>query len=40
MKVSFDLDDTLFVSPEKYKTEQKLKFPFNKIYNLKFSEYD
>ena len=32
MKVSFDLDDTLFVSPDKYKTEAELKFPFNKIY--------
>ncbi len=32
MKVSFDLDDTLFVSPEKFKTEEELKFPFNKIY--------
>ncbi len=32
MKVSFDLDDTLFVSPEEFKTETELKFPFNKIY--------
>lgn len=32
MKVSFDLDDTLFVSPENFKTEEELKFPFNKIY--------
>lgn len=32
MKVSFDLDDTLFVSPQNYKTEKELKFPFNKIY--------
>lgn len=32
MRVSFDLDDTLFVSPENYKTEPELKFPFNKIY--------
>ncbi len=32
MKVSFDLDDTLFVSPENFSTEKKLKFPFNKIY--------
>lgn len=32
MKVSFDLDDTLFVSPKNYKTEKELKFPFNKIY--------
>ena len=32
LKVSFDLDDTLFVSPENFKTEEKLKFPFDKIY--------
>ena len=32
MKVSFDLDDTLFVSPENYKTEEELKVPFSKIY--------
>lgn len=32
MKVSFDLDDTLFVSPVNFKTEKELKFPFNKIY--------
>ena len=31
MRVSFDLDDTLFVSPEKFKTEEPLSFPFNKI---------
>ena len=32
MRISFDLDDTLFVSPENFKTEKALKFPFNKIY--------
>ncbi len=32
MKVSFDLDDTLFVSPEKFKTEKAPVFPFNLIY--------
>lgn len=32
MIVSFDLDDTLFVSPENFKTEKELRFPFNKIY--------
>ena len=32
MKVSFDLDDTLFVSPENFKTEAELKFPWNKFY--------
>lgn len=32
MRVSFDLDDTLFVSPQKIKTENELHFPFNRIY--------
>ncbi len=32
MRVSFDLDDTLFVSPKNFKTEERLKFPFNIIY--------
>ena len=32
MIVSFDLDDTLFVSPEKFKTERELPFPLNKIF--------
>lgn len=32
MRVSFDLDDTLFVSPAEFKTERELKFPFNKIF--------
>ena len=32
MIVSFDLDDTLFVSPDKFKVEKKLRFPWNKIY--------
>lgn len=32
MKISFDLDEVLFVSPEKYKTEEALKFPFNHIF--------
>ncbi len=32
MIVSFDLDDTLFVSPDKFKTEKELVFPLNKIY--------
>jgi len=30
--VSFDLDDTLYVSPENFKTEEALKFPWNRIY--------
>ena len=32
MIVSFDLDDTLFVSPDNFKTEAALSFPINKIY--------
>lgn len=32
MIISFDLDDTLFVTPDEFKTEKELKFPLNKIY--------
>lgn len=32
MRVSFDLDEVLFVSPDTHKTELALRFPFNKIY--------
>jgi len=32
MRVSFDLDDTLFVSEENFKVEPALKFPFRAIY--------
>ncbi len=32
MRVSFDLDDTLFVSPEKFETEKELMFPLNVIF--------
>ncbi len=32
MRVSFDLDEVLFVSPKTHKTEPPLKFPFDKIY--------
>lgn len=32
MRVSFDLDEVLFVSPETHKTEPALRFPFNRIY--------
>lgn len=32
MRVSFDLDEVLFVLPETHKTEPPLKFPFNKLY--------
>lgn len=32
MRVSFDLDEVLFVSPETHKTEPPLKFPLNRIF--------
>ncbi|MDE5738172.1 MAG: HAD family hydrolase [Oscillospiraceae bacterium] len=32
MRCSFDLDDTLFINPDKISAEPKLKFPFNYIY--------
>ena len=32
MRVSFDLDEVLFVSPETHKTEPPLPFPLNRIY--------
>ncbi len=32
MRVSFDLDEVLFVFPETHKTEPELKFPLNKMY--------
>ena len=32
MRVSFDLDEVLFVSPETHKTEPPLAFPLNRIY--------
>ena len=32
MRVSFDLDEVLFVLPETHKTEPALFFPFNKIF--------
>ena len=32
MRVSFDLDEVLFVSPNTHKTEPELRFPLNKIY--------
>ena len=32
MRISFDLDEVLFVFPETHKTEPPLKFPLNKIY--------
>lgn len=33
MRCSFDLDDTLFISPEKVSAEPKLKFPLHYIYH-------
>ena len=32
MRISFDLDDTLFVAPDHFKVEKELNFPWNKIY--------
>ncbi len=32
IRVSFDLDEVLFVSPATHKTEPELRFPFNKLY--------
>lgn len=32
MRVSFDLDEVLFVSPDLVKTEPPLRFPWNRIY--------
>ncbi|MBP3459295.1 MAG: HAD family hydrolase [Lachnospiraceae bacterium] len=32
MIVSFDLDDTLFVSPDNFRVEEELSFPWNMIY--------
>ncbi len=32
LRVSFDLDEVLFVSPKTHKTEAPLRFPFNRIY--------
>lgn len=32
MRVSFDLDEVLFINPDTHKAEPKLRFPFNKIF--------
>ena len=32
MRVSFDLDEVLFVYPKTHKTEPELTFPFNRIF--------
>ncbi len=32
MKISFDLDEVLFVSPDDYETEPPLRFPLNRLF--------
>ena len=32
MKISFDLDEVLFVSPDNYEVEPELRFPLNKMF--------
>ena len=32
MRVSFDLDDVLFVSPEKHETEPAPRYPYNRLF--------
>ena len=32
MRVSFDLDEVLFVSPRTHKTEPPLSFPWNRLF--------
>ena len=32
MRISFDLDEVLFVRPDTHKVESKLIFPFNLIF--------
>lgn len=32
MRISFDLDEVLFVSPDLYEVEPALHFPFNRLY--------
>ncbi len=38
MRISFDLDEVLFVSPETHKTEPELKFPWKKLYKERLRE--
>lgn len=42
MRVSFDLDEVLFVNPETHMTEPPLPFPFNRIFKerLRFGTRD
>ncbi len=32
MRISFDLDEVLFVSPDNYETEDELRFPLNRMF--------
>lgn len=32
MRISFDLDDTLFVDPDKFAVEKPLRFPMNRLF--------
>ena len=32
MRISFDLDEVLFVNPQKYETEKPLRFPMNRLF--------
>lgn len=38
MRVSFDLDEVLFVNPANHKTEPPLRFPYNRIYRERLRE--
>ena len=42
MRISFDLDEVLFVSPQTHKTEKSLPFPLNRIFRerLRFGTPD
>ena len=42
IRVSFDLDEVLFVNPDTHKTEPELRFPFNRFYKerLRFGTAD
>ena len=32
MRISFDLDEVLFVDPNRYETEKALRFPLNRLF--------
>ena len=38
MRISFDLDEVLFVDPHTYRTEKELRFPLNKVYRERLRE--